>query len=123
MPHFTEVLADAGIVRLVFAGDITLEQINKASEDSWRLASREGLKRFLSELKDVTLDLSTNDLLNIHKHYEKIGISKDIRSAIVVPDNIKIAEDAMIHEFVAGASAWQVRVFYSRSEALDWLRG
>ena len=24
---------------------------------------------------------------------------------------------------VAGASAWQVKVFYGRSEALDWLRG
>jgi hypothetical protein len=123
MPHFTEVLADAGIVRLVLTGDVTLEQIRKASEDCWRLANREGLKRFLTEFKDVNLDLSTTDLLNIHKHYEKIGISKDIRSAIVVPDNIKIAEDAMIHEFVAGASAWQVKVFYGRSEALDWLRG
>jgi hypothetical protein len=123
MPHFTEVLADAGIVRLVLTGDVTLEQIHKASEDCWRLANREGLNRFLTEFKDVILDLSTADLLNIHKHYEKIGISKDIRSAIVVPDNIKIAEDAMIHEFVAGASAWQVKVFYGRSEALDWLRG
>lgn len=121
MPYRIERDPETEIVYIVFHGDVTMKDVLVAADDAWKLADADGGYRFLSEFEDAQLQLSTQDLASIHKHYEKIGVRKYMKSAIVVPQDAGIAGDATVHEYMANMDMWQVRVFFNREQALDWL--
>lgn len=121
MPHEIEFDPSTEILHLTFRGHVGIGDVNVAAEDAWREADAQGGYRFLTEFKDVEMRLLTEDLLAIHKHYEDIGVRKYIKSAILVPSNVQVMEDATVHEYAATMEMWQVRVFFDRDQAVRWL--
>jgi hypothetical protein len=121
MPYRIERDPETEIVYIVFHGDVTMDDVRVAAEKAWQLADADGGYRFLSEFENARLQLSTQDLVSIHKHYEEIGVRKYMKSAIVVPQDAAIAGDATVHEYMANMDMWQVRVFFDRNQALKWL--
>ena len=121
MPHHVEFDSETGIVCITYAGDITLDMVRQASGDAWDLAKSRGTRCFLSEFQDADIKLTVSDLMQIDKHFESLGISRDIKSAILVPDDTKIAEDSALHEHFGTSRSWQIKTFFNRSEAIEWL--
>jgi hypothetical protein len=121
MPYTVKKEAEAEYVSVVFFGDVGSEDICLAREQAWELAQAGGLYRFFTRFEDARLQIETRDLINPQLHYEAIGMHRAMKSALLIPRDARIAEDATVHEYMANRSLWQVRVFFDRAQALEWL--
>ncbi len=121
MPYSVSWNPETEFVNVVLYGDVVNEDIRAAREEAWKLADAEGLRGFLTEFKDVRIHVDRKDLISPHKHYEAIGMRRYIKSALLLPKDARIAEEATVHEFMANMNMWQVRVFFDRAQAIEWL--
>jgi hypothetical protein len=121
MPYRIEWDPETEYVNVILHGDVGIEDIRGAREAAWKLADGEGLRGFLTEFQDARLDVDTQDIVTSHKHFEAIGMRRYIKSALLVPMDAEIAQDATVHEYMARMNMWQVRVFFDRAQALEWL--
>jgi hypothetical protein len=121
MPYSIEVDPDTEIIRVVLSGNVTMEDVRSVIANAWQLAAGQAAYRFLTEFHETRIKLSTLDLLTVHEHYETLGMSKNMRSALVVSGLPQLVEDVTIHELAANVGGWQVKVFSVRSDAIAWL--
>ncbi|MEJ2107287.1 MAG: hypothetical protein P8X48_08155 [Acidiferrobacteraceae bacterium] len=121
MPYTVERDPEREFVSVVFFGDVGIEDVCLAREKAWELAQAEGLYRFFTRFEDARLQIETRDLINPQLHYEAIGMHRAMKSALLIPKDARIAEDATVHEYMANRSSWKVRVFFDRTQAMDWL--
>jgi hypothetical protein len=121
MAHEIHHEPDSNLVVLDYSGDISLDEIFAGSEEAWRLAKSKNCLRFLSVFLEANFSLTTDQVLEVHRHLEEIGVSKEIRSAILVPTTGSASLEVQIHEFASGTEGWRTKLFYDRDQALDWL--
>lgn len=121
MPYTVERDPERELVSIVFFGDVGIEDVCQAREKAWDLAQSEGWYRFFTRFEDARVQIETGDLINPQLHYEAIGMHRAMRSALLVPRDVRIAEDATVHEYMANRNQWQVRVFFDRVQAMEWL--
>ncbi|MGW8247333.1 MAG: hypothetical protein ACWGOV_04410 [Acidiferrobacterales bacterium] len=121
MAHEIHYEPGPNIVVLDYSGDISLDEIFSGSEKAWRVAQSKDCLRFLSIFLDAKFNLTADQILEVHKHLEEIGVSKEIRSAILVPTTGSASLEVQIHEYAAGTEGWRTQLFYDRDQALEWL--
>ena len=122
MPYEVEYNSELGIVEFTFTGSVTGEEFGRATIEGIDLAKAKDTKLFLIDDSDLQDAGSVIDLYNLPRLYEKLGLERGSRGAVVLPTaSSKAAEDARFHETVCLNRGWQVKVFTDRQEAIDWL--
>lgn len=112
---------ESRVIRLNFHGEVTFSVVKEAAREAWKKRFECGPYRYLTILTDAQLRVKTLELLSLHEYYESIGISKEMRNAIVVPQNDKIIEDVTIHEIAASLENWHIKIFTDTQQAEAWL--
>lgn len=121
MAHEIHHEPESNVVVLDYSGDITLDEIFSGSEEAWHLAKGKNCLRFLTVFLDANFNLTADQVLEVHKYLESIGVSKEIRSAILVPNTGPANLEVQIHEYASGTDGWRTQLFYDRGQALEWL--
>lgn len=121
MAHKLQYDPDSDVIVIYHSGDVSLDEIFSSSEEAWQLAESNNCTRFLSVFLDANFSLTADQVLEVHKHLGEIGVSKDIRLAVLIPTSGALNLEVQIFEFAAGTDGWRVAMFYNRDEALDWL--
>ena len=121
MAHKLQYDPDSDVIVIYHSGDVSLDEIFSSSEEAWQLAESNNCTRFLSVFLDANFSLTADQVLEVHKHLGEIGVSKDIRLAVLIPTSGALNLEVQIFEFAAGTDGWRVAMFYNHDEALDWL--
>jgi hypothetical protein len=131
-PAFREVTAlaheirhdpDIDIIDIKYSGDISLEEILSVVEVASELIRRHDAYLVLSDFLDATISVDIERVLEISDKAGALGIPKEVRSAVIVP-NDEFADGNLqvrLYEITAGTEGWPAKMFYSREQALQWL--
>jgi hypothetical protein len=83
------------------------------------LISKHDCKRFLNDLRNAKLDLSTIDLYRLPEMLNSVGIPRTLKRAIIVSTDLK---DYAFFETTSVNRGHRVKIFMDPDEAIDWLR-
>lgn len=122
MAHTIQSDPGGKFVHVVYSDDVALEQILAASSEAWRLGNDEGMLRFLTEFSNARLNLSAQDLTEIDKYFDQLEMSREMKVAVVVPDEASFAREVEIFIYSANVNRWRAELFYNRAEAIAWLQ-
>ncbi|MHC4624374.1 MAG: hypothetical protein ACYS4W_10795 [Planctomycetota bacterium] len=82
-------------------------------------ASKHNCKRFLNDMREAQLDLSTIEIYEIPGFLDAAGLDRTSKRALVVS---RQPEDYRFFENVSINRGYNVKVFEDMDEAMNWLR-
>lgn len=119
MTWHVEFNSEWDCIHTVYTGPTTIQDVNEATEAATALTHPNRPSRFLSEVRDSEIRISTMDLYNMPNGWKFLGANKANKLAIVATTqqqaNLSFLEDTSRNR------GWQVALFSSRQPALDWL--
>lgn len=121
MPYTIKYLEDKGIVVIQNIGRISPEDFEKQSIEALELGRKKNTSLYLADSTQVAGGTTTIELLDFPDMYERIGVSKTIKLAIVIPENSIAQKNIKFLETVCLNRGWQVRIFEKNDEAVGWL--
>ena len=112
------------IVELVYTGRYTAQESRESTSKAIALGKEHGDADALVDASEVELAVSIFDLLDSpDRQYVVEDMNRRIRVAVVPPSLPKDKKDAQFYETACLNRGWQVRLFPSRDDALEWLKG
>ena len=122
MAFTLEFLEDQGIVSVRTSGTMSFDEFVRLARDAFAFGSRHGGERYLVDHSDMTPDVNTFDIHDLPKIHEQLGLSGDVKVAVVYPENSPGKEDFDFYQM----RAWSIglnnlRHFNSMQQAMNWL--
>jgi len=114
-------LPETNIVVMEYSGNVSIDDIYVAIDEGWSLGEEKGCLRFLTVFTEATLLLTLEQVIEVTEYMKSLGVSKEIRSAILVPPDGSANFEVQLHEYTAGAKGWRMQFFYNTEEAMGWL--
>ena len=114
---------DEGIVRVRLTGPQTLADYRKQTEDALKLARRKKVSLFLVEDQQARNTASVLELFAMPAMYEELGAPRSAKVGIVMPHNSPSAADIRFYETVCVNRGFNVRIFATERQAIEWLMG
>jgi uncharacterized protein YbcV (DUF1398 family) len=87
------------------------------------LMNESGVSLFLADCKEMAAAHTILDIFTKVQSYLEKGLSKEIKEAVILPENTKSAENLKFYETACLNRGFTVKVFKARDEALNWLLG
>lgn len=112
---------ETNIVIMEYSGNVSIDDIYTAIDNGWSLGEAKECLRFLTVFTEATLLLTLEQVIEVTEYMKSLGVSKDIRSAILVPPDGSADFEVQLHEYTAGTKGWRIQFFYNIEEAMDWL--
>ncbi|MDJ0781728.1 MAG: hypothetical protein QNJ22_07130 [Desulfosarcinaceae bacterium] len=114
------------IVVITYSASIDKKDVQAATERAQAYAAIDGCSRFLVDLRLAKeSELTTLEILHQPKLWTQLGFSRQNKAALllspVAPPLIR--EDVSFLEITSQNRFWDVKLFYRRSEAIQWLQG
>ena len=123
MPYTVDFLEDRGIVVIENTGKITYEDFEKQTREAVELGRLKNARLGLSDCTRLTGNLDTLELFDFPKMYERVGLPKSHKLAILMSEELAASEGVEFFETVCRNRGWQIRVFSARESAFQWLLG
>lgn len=123
MPTEVRFLAEENIVFLRCAGEVTAPELRDLSQEAAAVAKEHGCSRVLADTREFTTDLPT---MEIHGHpagYNRLGVPRSLRIAVVVPETGAARQNYDFYETVCRNSGYHVMGFEDLASARAWLIG
>ena len=121
MPVRVEYQPHSGAVVITADGMITLDELGCQSPLAIELIKRHVASRMLVDYTDAQVNVSTLDIYAIPDRYDALGLSRQVRIAVVMPRDL---DDSALFEFYADVThnrGFNTRLFRSPEDALRWL--
>jgi hypothetical protein len=110
------------IVELVYTGPYTAAESRESTSRAIALGKEHGDANALVDATEAELAISIVDLLDLpDTQYNAQDMSRKIRVAVLPPRKPESEEDARFYETACLNRGWQVRLFTSRDDAIEWL--
>lgn len=122
MQYTISYLKDKGIVIVDHTGTLKYKDFMKQSFQALELGRTKKASLFLLDYRNLILQLTISEIFGIPELYEKIGASRAIKIAILMPDGETNIEDFKFYETVCQNRSWQVRVFTHKDAEMEWLQ-
>ncbi len=110
---------EGNFVTGTISGKVDTEVVREYADEVTSKALQHDCKKFLNDMTNAEITLSTTEIFTLSKVFEKKGIDMSWRRAIVVSKQL---DDYQFFETVAFNQAYSVRVFTDRAAAKDWLK-
>ena len=121
MPVSIEYQPDRRAVVIVSTGTVTLDELGCQSPVAVELLKQHSASRMLVDYLDAQVNVSTLDVYALPDRYEALGLSRNVRIAVVIPRGL---DDAKLFEFYTDVThnrGFNTRLFKSTEEAQRWL--
>jgi len=110
-----------GIVESVLADDITKEDLCIHEIQCIDLSQERNSSLFLTDATRATLKVDIANLYDLPGLYEKYGLVRPVRIAVLEPASEGGKGLAAFYETVCVNRAWHSKTFTTRQDAVDWL--
>ena len=124
LAHQVEYNPDSDIIEIKYTGEISLEGVLSAIDDAWELIQLHTCYLVLSDFLNAEISFDPSRILEINEKLAALDVPKEIRSAVVVPGDEESNRNMQVrlYELASGTGGWPAQMFYSREQALQWLR-
>ena len=123
MPFTVEVDPDSGLIRLIYDGVVTQDDVVASTDAALANATGDGPHLFLSDFMHAEARLNTTDLYSLPDLWVEALSDRRNKFALVVPQSGALWADARFCETTWRNRGWSVRAFPSRGDAEAWLLG
>lgn len=123
MPWKTRFLPAEKIIEIKFKGKFLANDIGEILRSVLMLVQQE---KTLLVLGDCTLMEHNTSVFNIYdfpKLFESQNVNRHIKEAMVLPIDPEARKNVEFYETVCHNRGFNVKVFETRAQALDWLLG
>jgi len=115
------LINDEKIIQLIYQGVVTPEDLYAAVKECAAISNQRGIKLFLADLTGFTGGHTVFDIYNLVHLYEKVGLQRDVKEALLLPNKNETAEDVKFYETVCANNGMNVKIVASHQAGIDWL--
>ena len=122
MPVKLEFSDDPHRIEITYSGTITESDYKQAIIDFVKFNSEKKCLLVLTDLRDMVV---TPSILNVYDSinlFEKMGIDKKTCEALIMPENKFAADNIKFYEIACQNRGYNVKIFYNKEDAINWLR-
>ncbi len=116
-----QIIWDQGVIETTLLTGITDQELRLCINRAFRLSSETGIQRYLVDASGASSRISLLTYFELPKLFLSLGLSRTSRIAVLSSRSQQGRERARFFEHVCRNRGWQVRMFYHRLEALEWL--
>lgn len=110
------------IIYVKTKGDISQDEFSHQIREVETLAQKFGTNHFLFDDTELNIKLSTLEIIDISNWIKDVRDVKGSRIAVLISLEYKRVENFMFFETVSRNRGLNVKIFFSKSEALEWLK-
>jgi len=114
-------MEDNKIVTVRNIGELTYTDFVKESTEALQLAKEKDAFLFLVDNTQLIAQASIVELFDFPDMYERIGVPKTIKLAVLISKNTIAKNEVRFYENVCYNRGWRVRVFTSYDATILWL--
>jgi hypothetical protein len=119
MPHTLAYIPEEGYIELTVDGRFNLARLKQIAPEVASLSNESGCLHILNDMSYATIDVSVLDVYSSPQQMDDAGITRSTKRALVVP---KSFEHAHFLETVTRNRGHDLKVFFDRDEAINWLQ-
>ncbi len=121
MPIVVSYLEAEQVVECTYSGEVGPAELAQSILSAVELGRSRGTFNVITDLTALAAGPSVGDLYEVPRLFERLGLPRTLREAIVAPALSTFAADVQFYEDVCSNRGWMVRVFPDRTGALAWL--
>lgn len=122
MPWNLEFTDNGKLLTVKYRGDFVAEELRAATLDIVKALVVKQTLRLLLDCHDAHFDVPTVSVYQLPELYDQMGVSRQVRCAVVLPKDGYKKELFDFYEDVCRNRGYFVQLFPERSAALAWLR-
>lgn len=111
------------MIESVVTGVLSSDEIRSCTDEMIDLSLRHGVGAFLIDALNLASLSSAVDVYDIPDRYQKGGLSRSSRFALVLPEVRSAHEIATFYDNVCNNRGWSVQPFETRNDGIAWLTG
>jgi hypothetical protein len=115
------VIKEMGIIETTLITGITAQELRMSINQAYQLSAEWGIHRFLVDASAAISHISLLTYFELPKVFMSLNLPRSSRIAVLSSRSQKGKERARFFENVCRNRGWQVKMFYHRLEALEWL--
>lgn len=113
---------DAKCILVEFTGDTSLAENEKARNDLIAMMKADGIHNVLVDMTHADLSsVSIEDLIEFGEGWGDLGVSSDIRLAVLVPYGHRFRDKVDLSLWTGIRAGAQLKIFEERTSAVGWL--
>lgn len=109
------------IIKLIYSGNVTSEQLREALTACVTLAKKENILRFIADTTLLVDGHSVFDLYSVIQLYDTIGFDRNIKEAVLVQVGSPALTVASFYETACLNRGYNVKIFSDETKAIEWL--
>lgn len=121
MPVSIEYQPERRAVVIVSTGMVTLDELGCQSPLAVELLKQHSSSRMLVDYRDAQVNVSTLDVYALPERYEALGLSRNVRIAVILPRGLDDTELFEFYTDVTHNRGFMTRLFESVEAAQRWL--
>lgn len=114
-----EVIEKFNMVSGRIEGDLTKEIAKRYFEEVGKIASQNGLKRVLTDLREANLKADELDMRDLSQELTQLGLVSDHKRALVVREDVSGYKQW--ENYCLSAGYKKIRLFVDDDTAIEWL--
>lgn len=123
MEWLIEYRQDLGIISTIVSGTVTLDGIVLVSAKLLELAAQNGVCRYFSDYRNVSLTISVLEIHNLPQTLRSLGMSNNDKVAILYSPDSQDASNFTFFDTRCFNTRLNVKVFSDSETAYTWLLG
>lgn len=122
MPFKIETAAKPERIEVTYSGTITDVEFRNAITEFIRFNAEKKCLLVLTDLREMTVTPSVLNVYDSINMFEKMGIDNRTSEALILPENKFVEKNVRFYENACLNRGYNVRIFYNREDALQWLK-
>ncbi len=116
------LINESKIIKLIYAGNVTSEQLREALIECATLAKKENILHFIADTTKLVDGHSVFDLYSVIQLFDSIGFDHNIKEAVLVQVGSPALNGASFYETACLNRGYNVKIFSDETKAIDWLK-
>jgi len=116
-------ISEHNIVETAFFGTMKKSELDDAIKATLEECASRKVLKILADCSGLQGGHSLFDLYEKINVLNEMGLDKNIREALIMPEEQLQQDKIEFWELALGNKGFTVRAFYSRKDAIDWLAG
>lgn len=116
-----QVIRDQGIIETTLLTGITERELRLSIDRAYRISVKTGIHRYLVDASAANSHISLLTYYELPKVFLSLDLPRSSRIAVLSSRSQQGKERVRFFEHVCRNRGWQVRMFFHRLEALEWL--